>query len=252
MEYGTGAIMAVPATTSATSSSRRSTSSPIVRVLAGPGEDADTPLDEAVRRRPTGAGWSTRASSTACRARAGKRAIIRVARAARARARAWCSTGCTTGASRASATGARRSRSSTATTAAPVPVPEKDLPVLLPADRGLPARRHRRLAARAPRGVVLRRPVPSCGKRGPARDRRVRHLPRLGVVLPALPEHRVRRPAVRSGADQEVAARSRRTSAATSTRCCTCCTRASSRWCCTTWATLDFEEPFREVPGPRH
>ena len=42
------------------------------------------------------------------------------------------STGCATGCSRASATGAARSRSSTATTAAMVPVPEDQLPVELP------------------------------------------------------------------------------------------------------------------------
>ena len=79
-----------------------------------------------------------------------------LARREAGRPQAACSTGCTTGASRASATGARRSRSSTATTAAPVPVPEEDLPVVLPPHRGLPPRRHRRLAAGAARGVVPR------------------------------------------------------------------------------------------------
>ena len=48
--------------------------------------------------------------------------------------RADHSTACATGASRASATGVRRSRSSIARPAAPVPVPEADLPVLLPED----------------------------------------------------------------------------------------------------------------------
>ena len=86
------------------------------------------------------------------------------------------------------------------------------------------------------RGVVLRA-LPELRQRGAARDRRLRHLPRLGLVLPALPEHRVRRPAVRPGAHQEVVPGGRPTSAATSTRCCTCSTPASSRWCSTTWGT---------------
>ena len=45
-----------------------------------------------------------------------------------------CSTGCATGASRASATGAARSRSSTARRAVTVPVPDEELPVVLPED----------------------------------------------------------------------------------------------------------------------
>ena len=75
---------------------------------------------------------------------------------------------------------------------------------MLPDHRGLPPGRHRRLPARAARELVPR-PVPGLRQAGPARDRRERHLPRLGVVLPALPEHRVRRPAVRPGAHAEVA-----------------------------------------------
>ena len=51
---------------------------------------------------------------------------------ARARAAAPSATGCATGWCRASATGARRSRSSTATRDGIVPVPEDQLPVLLP------------------------------------------------------------------------------------------------------------------------
>ena len=45
-DYGTGAVGGCPATTSGTSRSRRSTGSPIVRVLAREGESADTPLAE--------------------------------------------------------------------------------------------------------------------------------------------------------------------------------------------------------------
>ena len=111
-----------------------------------------------------------------------------------------------------------------------VPVPEKDLPVVLPIiddfrpdDTGVsPLARHEEW---------YHVPCPVVRQARPARDRRHRHVPRLGVVLPALPEHRVRRPPVRPGAHGEVAARSPPTSAATSTPCCTCCTRASSRWC---------------------
>ena len=74
-----------------------------------------------------------------------------------------------------------------------VPVPEKDLPVELPLiedftpdDTGIsPAG-----AAR----VVVPRALPGLRQAGPARDRRERHLPRLGVVLPALPEHATGRP----------------------------------------------------------
>ena len=73
------------------------------------------------------------------------------------------------------------------------------------ADRGLRARRQRHLAARPARGVVLR-PLSGLRQAEPAGDRRERHLPRLVVVPPALSEHRVRRPAVRPGADEEVAA----------------------------------------------
>jgi leucyl-tRNA synthetase len=40
-----------------------------------------------------------------------------------------------------------------------------------------------------------------------------------------------------TGAGPASGSRSRPTSAATSTPCCTCCTRGSSRWCCTTWDT---------------
>ena len=104
------------------------------------------------------------------------------------------------------------------------------------ADRGLHPRRHRHLPARAARAVVPR-PLPDVRQARPARDRRERHVPRLGVVLPALPEHRVRRPSRSTRRAPGSGSRSHATSAATSTRCCTCSTRASSPWCCTTSAT---------------
>ena len=213
---------------SAISTSPRQYGLEIVRVLAGDGQRSDAsptePETETAGYRLVNSGrfdGMTRmsrqgGSSPTWRSRgAGKR---------------WSSTGCTTGASPASGTGARRFRSSTVTRCGPVPVPEQDLPVRAARDRGLPSRRLRRLAARAPRGVVLR-PVPHMRQAGTARDRRLGHLPRLGLVLPAVSEHRVRRPAVRLRRAPGPGARSRCTSAATSTRCCTCCTPASSRWC---------------------
>ncbi len=66
-----------------------------------------------------------------------------------------CASGCATGASPASATGAARSRSSTATTCGAVPVPDDQLPVVLPDVDDYPpegkgaARRRRGLDARA-------------------------------------------------------------------------------------------------------
>ena len=73
-----------------------------------------------------------------------------------------------------------------------------------PDHRGLPSRRHRRLSARAARELVSR-PLSGLRQAGPSRDRRERHLPRLGLVPSALSQHRVRRSAVRSGAHPEVA-----------------------------------------------
>ncbi len=84
-----------------------------------------------------------------------------------------------------------------------VPVPEEDLPVILPPiedfrpdDTGVsPLARHEEwYYVPCP---VLRGPRP-------ARDRCVGHLPRLGLVLPALSQQRVRRPALRSGPDPDV------------------------------------------------
>ena len=62
--------------------------------------------------------------------------------------------------------------------------------------RGLQARRHRRVAAGA-RRVVVSRAVPEVRRPGASRDRRVRHVPRQRVVFPALSEHGLRRRAVR-------------------------------------------------------
>ena len=116
MDYGTGAIMAVPAHDERDREfARRRSSLPVVRgrsterraTLVNSGEFDGLPADEA------------------------KQAIVESLREQGAASRR-SPTACATGASRGSATGAARSRSSTATTAAIVPVPDDELPLLLP------------------------------------------------------------------------------------------------------------------------
>jgi leucyl-tRNA synthetase len=92
------------------------------------------PVARLVCRQVPAASPSTAATTAACRTSAPWTPSPR-----RCRPRAWARRrppgGCATGASAASATGARRSPSSIATPApGSVPVPEKDLPVLLPED----------------------------------------------------------------------------------------------------------------------
>ena len=127
MEYGTGAIMAVPGhderdfefarkfgLKSSASSPPAPTSSRAERGYLAP-----RPTSRSTRPTPTtkAAAWSTRPSSTACRCPKQSAPSPHGSRP-RARARPSCATGSTTGASPASATGARRSRSFTATTTA--------------------------------------------------------------------------------------------------------------------------------------
>ena len=86
---------------------------------------------------------------------------------------------CATGAFRASAIGAARSRSSTARTAASCRCPKQDLPVVLPDDvsfdvPGNPLDRHPDLEARA---------LPAMRQAGPARDRHDGHLRRFVLVF---------------------------------------------------------------------
>src|SRR2546422_4763853 len=63
-----------------------------------------------------------------------------------------------------------------------------------------------RSPARAAQRVVLRQ-VPAVRRAGAARDRRLRYVPRFGLVLPPVPIHRVRRPAVGPEAHHDVAPR---------------------------------------------
>ena len=135
MEYGTGAIMArARRTTSATSRSRAQHGLPIRVVIQPDGRPASTgdAMTEAYAAR--GRDGELRAVR--------RRAVARVDRARWPpgwRARAAASRRCTFRLrdwliSAASATGARRSRSSTARRAARSPVPDDQLPVLLPDD----------------------------------------------------------------------------------------------------------------------
>ena len=122
-----------------------------------------------------------------------------------------------------------------------VPVPEKDLPVELPLiedftpdDSGIsPLARHEQW---------YHAPCPVCGKRGRREtdvsdtflDSAWYHLRYPSTEFDDRPSTR-RAPA--SGS------RCTATSAATSTRCCTCCTRGSSPWCSTTSATCPSTSP---------
>ena len=63
MEYGTGAIMAVPGHDQRDFDFATKYGLPIVRVVAASAAEADAPLD--AKPRPATACWSTRASSTA-------------------------------------------------------------------------------------------------------------------------------------------------------------------------------------------
>ena len=140
-----------------------------------------------------------RATSTGCDRRRGEARESPRWLETRGAARAVRTTGSTTGASRASATGARRSRSSTAMLRRRAGAREQTCRCCC-RHRGFPSRRFGRLAAGAPRGVVSRA-VPAVRQAGAPRDRRLGHVSRQRVVFPALSERRPRRRAVRRGAD---------------------------------------------------
>ena len=102
---------------------------------------------------------------------------------------------CATGSSAASATGARRSRSSTATVDGIVPVPDDQLPVLLPETVDYHGSGDNPLNHDA---AFLNVDLPGLRRPGAARDRHDGHLRRLVVVLVPLPlaaqERRAGRP----------------------------------------------------------
>ena len=173
MEYGTGAIMAVPAhderdfefaepfgLPSRSCAADGTASRPTRRRAAGQLRAASTgcPADDAKARSPSG-------SSGAARRAADQLPPARLADLA------------------ASATGAARSRSSTARRAASCRCPRTSCRCCCPrstttAEGALAARRRRRLRQHA---------CPRCGGPAPARDRHHGHLRRLVLVLPPLP-----------------------------------------------------------------
>ena len=175
MDYGTGAIMAVPAHDERDREFAERYGLPIRPVIDEEDRRADRlrRVHRAARRR----GHRRRSSSGCAR---------RVAAPPRSR------TACATGRSRASATGAARSRSSTARTTASSPVPEDQLPLVLPEVEDY--RPHGQAAARLQRGVD-QRAVPEVRQARAARGGHDGHVRRLVLVLPAL-----LRPAQRPGA----------------------------------------------------
>ena len=214
-----------PRTTTATSSSRRSTTcrfsrSSRLRTAARSSCRTSRSPTEAVL---VNSGAVLRAAGARRRAARSSRGSASMAAVALPSAIA-CATGC----SRGSATGALRSPSCTATQCGIVPVPEEELPVLLP-----------EIEDYAPKGKSplesaedwIRVPVPAVRGEGAARGRHDGHVRRLVLVLPALlrPAQRPRRRStVRASTS---GARSTSTSAASSTRSCICSTRATSSRC---------------------
>ena len=176
------------------------------------------------------------------RLHAGGRRDRRRPRTRWASAKSRCSTACATGASRASATGACRFRSSTARSAATCAVPDDQLPVVLPEDCVPDGTRQSAQQARRFR----RDELPEVRRRGTARNRHDGHVRRFVVVLHAL---RVPRPgrARWSTSASTTGCRSISTSAASSTRSCTCSIRASGRRRCATWGSSSIDEPFTNL-----
>ena len=125
--------------------------------------------------------------------------------------------GCATGACRASATGARRSRSSHCETCGVVPVPQAT---------SCPSRCPRMSISPRPatRSSAIRRgstsTCPKCGGAASARDRHARYLRQFELVFPALRQP-ARRCAVRPRRGRAPGCRSTSISAASSTRSCT-------------------------------
>ena len=115
-----------------------------------------------------------------------------------------------------------------------VPVPDDQLPVVLPDIEDYRAARP--LAAGCSRGLGAHA-VPGLRRSRDARDGHDGHLRRLVLVLHALRRPAQRHGPVRAARPSTRGCRSTSTSAGSSTRSCTSCTRASSRRRCTTSAT---------------
>ena len=199
MDYGTGAIMAVPAHDERDFEFAERFDLPIVQVVA----PADGEVEEGaayVAHSEDEVLVNSGAVHAACPSPEAKQAIVDVARRARPRPRRRSTTGCATGCSRGSATGAARSRSSTATSAASCRCRTTELPVLLPEiDDYLPKGRSPLAAAED----WVHVDVPVVRRAGAARDRHDGHVRRLVLVLPALhrPAQRRRRRSTRELVD---------------------------------------------------
>ncbi len=123
-----------------------------------------------------------------------------------------------------------------------VPVPSEQLPVVLPMDVDIT-----KGETLADHPEFYETTCPRCG--GPARRETdtMDTFNDSSLVLPAL-LRRAQRPAPRSTRQGRLLdARRTSTSAASSTRSCTCSTRASSRRCCATSGYCDFDEPFTNL-----
>ncbi len=160
MGYGTGAIMAVPAHDERDFEFCRAYGIPVVPVIRPADGRACRRRDHDGSRFSTTASsrtpgeWSGLPSAEARQEDGGVRA------AATASAPSPSPTASKIGASRGSATGARRSRSSIARECGAVPVPEKDLPVLLPLNVKITGKGRSPLEAVA---SFMNVPCPKCG-----------------------------------------------------------------------------------------
>ena len=187
MEYGTGALMAVPAHDERDHDFATKFGLEIREVVSG----GDGRAGRALHRRRDR--WSTAVASTAIGNREAYGEIVAWLRGRGQGRGRRSTTGCATGCSRASATGAVRSRSSTASCGI-VAVPDDQLPVELPEVEDYAPKGRSPLAAAED---WVNTACPQLRRPGAARDRHDGHLRRLVLVLPALPRPAQRRAAVR-------------------------------------------------------
>ncbi len=225
MEYGTGAIMAVPAHDERDHAFAEKFGLEIRRVVEpADGSEPATAVDGQDRR---GARGRTRRSSPACRRP--KRSPPSSPGSPRpAAARRRSATGCATGCSRASATGAARSPSSTATPAGSSRCRTTSCRCCCPRSRT--TSRRGALRSPPPRSGCTRPVRRAAAPRSARRTRWTRSSTRPGTSS-ATPTRSNDERAVRSHASPTTGCRCASTSAASSTRCCTCSMRDSSPRC---------------------